>query len=759
MPLTPGTRLGTYEIVASLGAGGMGEVYRAKDTRLGREVALKVLPEAFARDADRLARFEREARTVAGLNHPNIVVLHSVEEANGIRFLTMELVEGQSLDRLVSPGGLPFSRVLDLGIALSDALVAAHERGVVHRDLKPANVMVTREGRLKVLDFGLAKLASSEPGLDATQAATMATPLSMPGQVVGTVPYMAPEQVRGDAVDARTDLFALGIMLYELTAGRRPFTGVTPADVSSSILRDTPETLANLRADLPPDLDRIVGRCLEKEPRARFQTALDVCNELRQLKQTGESGTPTRPAEWAAIRSLAVLPLENVSHDPAQEYFADGMTEALISELARLKALRVISRTSAMKYKGVARALPEIARELSVDAILEGSALLVGKRVRVTVQLVSARTDEMLWADRYDGGIEDVLDLQSRIAETVAKAIAVQVTPREVTHLAKRRPVNPEAHVEYLKGRHTVTASSPQAIELSLRHYQRALDLDPNYAPAWAGIAHCHVVRAGRGMAPPAEAGEQARAAATRALELDESLAEAHSALGEVAAQRRDLPGAIRYYQHAIELNPGLTGTYTDLGRLYNCCERHREAQEAMLKALSLDPLSMIIHTCVGDSYYYAREYERSLVYYRKAAELDPRFDGAHTDLARSLEALGQFDEARREYEEGRRLSGGVAGPSFGLAHLEASSGNQAAARSILRELIGARANRVVSAWGIGALHASLGDVDEAFRWLDLAVEEGATGLILLRAHPRLDPIRRDPRYPTLLHRVGLDAV
>jgi serine/threonine protein kinase/tetratricopeptide (TPR) repeat protein len=763
MPLTPstrpGTRLGTYEIVSALGAGGMGEVYRAKDTRLGREVALKVLPEAFALDADRLARFEREARTVAGLNHPNIVVLYSVEEDKGVRFLTMELVEGQGLDHLVSPGGLPLSRVLDLGIALSDALVAAHERGVVHRDLKPANVMVTREGRLKVLDFGLAKLESLEPGLAATQAATMDSPLSTPGQVVGTVPYMAPEQVRGDAVDARTDLFALGIMLYELTAGRRPFTGATAADVCSSILRDTPESLANARADLPADLVRIVGRCLEKEPRARFQTALDVCNDLRRLKQTSESGTSTRPGERDAIRSLAVLPFENVSHDPTQEYFADGMTEALISELARLKALRVISRTSAMKYKGVQRALPEIARELSLDAILEGSALLVGKRVRVTVQLVSARTDEMLWADRYDGEIEDVLDLQSRIAETVAKEIAVQVTPREVTHLAKRRPVNPEAHVEYLKGRHTAAASSPQAIDLSLRHFQRALEIDPTYAPAWAGIAHCHVVRAGRGMAPPAEAGGQARSAASKALELDDSLAEAHFALGEVAAQARDLPGAIRYMQRAIELNPGLTGAYTDLGRLYYCCERHGEAAEAMLKALSLDPLSMIIHTCVGDAYYYAREYERSLVYYRKAVELDPRFDGAHTDLARALEALGHFDESRREYEEGRRLSGGVAGPSFGLGHLEASSGNDAAARRILKDLIEARSHRVVSAWGIAALHASLGDVDEAFRWLDVAVEEGATGLNLLRVHPRLDPIRQDPRYRTLLRRVGLDAL
>src|SRR5262245_13877820 len=773
----PGARLGAYEIVSSVGAGGMGEVYRARDTRLGRDVALKLLPEAFARDSDRLARFEREARSVAALNHPNVVTLYTVEEEDGVRFLTMELVEGERLDRVVSAGGLPIARVLELGIALADALVAAHERGVVHRDLKPANVMVTRDGRLKVLDFGLAKLHAPESDPVGSQGATRDASLSMPGQVMGTAPYMAPEQVRGEAVDSRTDLFALGVMLYELASGRRPFAGATAADVTSSILRDTPEPLPALRSDLPSDLVRIVGRCLEKEPRARFQTALDVWNELRQLRDAGDAGTrrtgsggrrssdqPQRPGESGepgagTIRSLAVLPFENVSHDPAQEYFADGMTEALISELARVKALRVISRTSAMKYKGVHRALPEIARELSVDAILEGSALLVGQRGRVTVQLAAARSHATLWSDRHDGEIEDVLDLQGRIAETIAREIALQVTAREATAIAKRRPVNPDAHREYLKGRHTAAGHSPQAIELSLRYFQRALELDPDYAPAWAGIAQCHAVRANRGMAPAAEANALARSAAMKALSLDDSVALAYSVLGTLAVYSLDLHGAIRHLEHAIELDPASTAAYAALGRLYYCCERHREAKEAMLKALSLDPLSMVIHTSVGDALYYAREYQDSLAYYRKAVALDPRFDGAHTDLARSLEALGEFDEARREYQEGRRLSGGVAGPSFGLAHLEASMGRESNAREMLAELIAARASRVVSSWGIAALHASLKDLDGAFRWLDIAVDEHATGLTLLRVHPRLDPLRPDPRYRALVRRLGLDAV
>jgi serine/threonine-protein kinase len=756
MALTAGARLAHYEILGVLGAGGMGEVYRARDTRLGRDVAVKVLPDAVAADPDRLARFEREARAVAALSHPNIVVVHSIEEGEGLRFLTMELVDGQTLDTHVVPGGLPLERLLGLVIPLADAMATAHERGVVHRDLKPQNVMVTRDGRVKVLDFGLAKLVAADDPEPGSSAAPTVAANTRIGQVVGTVPYMAPEQLRGEAVDARADLFALGIIAYELATGRSPFAGATRADRTSSILRDAPDPITSHRSDLPADLDRIVARCLEKDPRARFPAAREVVSELRRLQAAPGSGAPEAAA---GVRSLAVLPLENVSHDPAQEYFADGMTEALISDLARLPDLRVISRTSAMKYKGVHRALPEIARELNVDAIIEGTALLVGQRVRIHVQLVSALRDETLWSERYDRDLEDVLGLQSSVAEAVAREIALRLTPRDARRFARRQEVNPEAHIEYLKGLHIAAATSPEAIELSLRHFQRALELDPAFAPAWAGVAECHYTRAGRGMAPPAEAREQARAAAMKALELDEALADGHVVLGALAARELDFPEAIRRLQKAVELNPGLASAYYTLGRIYYCSERHAEAEEAMLMALSLDPLSMIIHTAVGDAYYYAREYEKSVAYYRKAIRLDPRFDGAHTDLARSLEALGRFDEARAEYEEGRRLAGTVAGPSFGLAHLEISRGNVDAARGMLAELTAARSQRVVSAWGIAVLHASLGEADEAFRWLEAAIDEGASGLIFLRVHPRLDPVRQDPRYADLLRRLGLDRV
>jgi serine/threonine-protein kinase len=752
MPLTAGRKLGRYEILAALGQGGMAEVYRARDTRLGREVAIKVLPETVADRPERLARFEREARTVAGLNHPNIVVLHSIEEEDGVRFLTMELVAGRTLDEGIPAAGLPLAQVLEVAIPLAEALAAAHERGVVHRDLKPRNVMVTGEGRVKVLDFGLAKLSDAE---ESRLSGTSASTISVEGQILGTVPYMAPEQVRGEEVDARTDLFALGALLYELASGRRPFDGRTAADVASAILRDAPAPLAERRPDLGDGFEEVVRRCLEKDPGARFASARDVALALRALATSEpRTGGPSRPG---AIRSLAVLPLDNVSRDPTQEYFADGMTEALISDLSRLGDLRVISRTSVMRYKGAHRALPEIARELDVDAILEGSALLIGKRVRVSVQLVAARRDQTLWSERYDRDLEDVLALQSQVAEAVVREIALRLSPREADRLARRPEVNAEAHLEYLKGMHAAEATSPQAIELSLLHFKRALALDPAFAPAWAGVAGCHSTRASRGMAPPAEANTEALAAASKALALDDSLADAHVVLGQIQARDGALRKAIASLRRAIELNPGLSTAYANLGRLYYCTERHAEAQQAMLKAVSLDPLSMIHHTTVGDAYYYAREYSKSIDYYRKAIVIDPRFDGAHTDLARSLEALGRFDEAKAEYEEGRRLGGSVAGPSFGLAHLEAGMGHTDVARRMLAELEAARAQRVVSAWGIAALHASLGDVDEAFEWLEVAVREGATGLIFLRVHPRLDPIRPDPRYRPLVHRLGLD--
>jgi len=744
----PGTVLGRYRLLEPIGEGGMGEVWKAHDANLDRVVAIKMLLRGAVGDATARERFRREARVLSRLSHPGIATVFDFDVQDGYDFLVMEYVPGGTLESRLATSLLPLETTLHLGAALADALENAHRQGVLHRDLKPGNVMLTADGHPKILDFGLAVLLSGGKA---------AGRITQSGTIVGSLPYMAPEQLFGEADDTRTDVYALGAVLFEMVTGQRPFIKDRPEALMFAIINNAAPAVRSIRPEAPAELDRLLEECLQKDPARRPASAAAVSDALRRIRDGRPVVTHALPAS-DAIRAIAVLPFRNVSKDPAQEYFADGMTEAIISDLAHIRALRVISRTSAMRYKGTGLSLPEIARELNVDAVLEGSALLLGNRVRLSVQLISARADQTLWAARYDRELEDVLGLQSELAETVAREIAIKLTPTEATQLAKRPAVNPEAHLEFLRSRHSYFDASPQAVEVGLRHARRALELDPTLAPAWSALADCHASRALRGMAPPAEAFAEGTAAAMKALELDPSLADAHAALGVIRSHSGDLAGGLRALQKAIELNPGLAMAHDRLGRVLYAYERHPEAIAAMHKAVSLDPLSMFIRTSAGDAHYYAREYEKSVVHYRMALELDPRFDGAHTDLARSLEALGKFGEARAEYEEGRRLSGGVAGPSFGLAHLEAAEGNTTEARRLLAELTEARTRRVVSAWGIAALHASLGDADEAFRWFDIAIEERAAGIILLRVHPRLDPIRNDPRYGPLLRRVGLES-
>lgn len=749
IPVGVGTSLGRYRLVELIGQGGMGEVWKAHDANLDRTVAIKLLLRGALGDSTSRDRFRREALVLSRFSHSGVATVFDFDAQDGYDFLVMEYVQGGTLESRLSSGLMPVEHVLDVGAAIADALEVAHRQGVLHRDLKPGNVVLTTDGHPKILDFGLAVLLS---GGAATGRLTQA------GAVVGSLPYMSPEQLFGDADDIRSDIYALGVMLFEMVTGQRPFAKERPEALMFAIVNTAAPSVRSLRPDAPAGLEQILADCLQKDPAQRPASAGAVAESMRRVRDGGSSAAFAQQVR-NTVRSVAVLPFRNVSNDPTQEYFADGMTEAVISDLSRIKALRVISRTSAMKYKGSALSIPEIARELNVDAVLEGSALLIGNRMRLSVQLISARADETLWADRYDRDLEDVLGLQSELAQMVAKEIAIQLTPAETSQLANRGTVNPEAHLEFLKSRHSTSAGSREGIDLGMRYAQRAIELDPNMAVAWSALADCQILRAVRGMAPAAEASAAATAAANRALELDPQSSDAYASIGIILSHTGDIAGGIRAFQKAIELNPNNAMAHNVMGRALFSFERHAEALAEAHKSVSLDPLSVLIHTGVGDAYYFAREYEKSAFSYRMSIELDPRFDGAHTDLARALEALGQFDEARAEYEEGRRLSGGVAGPSFGLGHLEAAAGNEQEARRILAELTAARSTRVISAWGIGVLHASLGDIDEAFRWLDIAVNERASGLILLRVHPRLDPIRNDPRYWPLVRRVGLDSV
>ena len=670
MGLSPGTRLGPYQIVALLGAGGMGEVYRASDTRLGRDIAVKVLPEGVASSLGSRARFEREAQTVASLNHPNIVVLHSIEEDAGTSFLTMELVEGRSLATLVAPGGLPLAQVLDLAIPLADALVAAHEKGVVHRDLKPANVMVTHEGRVKVLDFGLAKLTQAEPGVQDTQAATMASPISEAGRVMGTAPYMSPEQIRGESMDARTDLFSFGILVYELSTGKRPFSGETSADVSSAILRDNPPSLTSLRSDLPLDLERIIGRCLEKNPRERFQTALDVANEMRGLKQT------LRPEPSLHVPqdrpSIAVLPFDNLSGDREQEYFADGIVAEIITGLSRIRWLFVISRNSTFIYKGQSIDVKAVGRELGVRYVLGGSVRRSGNHVRVTGELIESATARQVWADRYDGDMNDIFALQDEMTMSVIGAVEPTLRKVEVERARRKRPDNLDAYDLFLRALPFVATAMPEDADKALGLLERAIRLDPHYAIAHGCIAWCHEIRYLRG-GLQLETREAARRHAHAAISAgsDDAMALALGGFVVAITEGWSEPSAIDALDRAIALSPSsaLAFGFSSIVRANRGDTTTSIAHAKIAIRLSpYDPLIYLPYVGLAYAHFYAGEWEAAADAARRGSQTNPRFSVPVYLLAASLTRLGRLGEAQSvaarllEVQPGFTVSGMIAG-------------------------------------------------------------------------------------------------
>jgi serine/threonine protein kinase len=652
MPLMAGYRLGAYEIVSPLGAGGMGEVYRARDTKLGRDVALKVLPAEVSSDAERLARFEREARTVAGLSHPNIVVLHSMEREGDIHFLTMELVEGQSLDQYIG-GGLPVGRVLELGIELAEALIAAHGGGVIHRDLKPANVMLTREGRVKVLDFGLAKLARPEAGPDLSRAATVGPLTSRVGDVVGTLPYMAPEQVRGEGADARSDLFSLGIVLYELVAGRRPFTGATPADITSAILRDAPTPLTRLRADLPSDLDAIVRRCLEKDARQRFQTARDVANELRRLQRSSMAVSDQATDAGHAERdraTIAVLPFDDLSSDPGQDYFVAGIVEEIITGLSRIKWLLVISRNSTFAYKGKSVDVKAVGRDLGVRYVLQGSVRRSGNQVRVTGQLIDASTAAHVWANRYDATLGDIFALQDEMTMSVIGAVEPTLRKAEVERVRRKRPDNLDAYELFLRALPLATTAMPEDADKALHFLQEAIRLEPNYAAVHGFLAWCHEQRYLRG-GLHADTRHAALVHARAAIEAgsDDALALAMGGF-VVGILERDFETAIESIDRSLALSPSsaLAFGFSSIIRAYrgNILVAIEHARIG-IRLGPYDPLIYLPYVGLTLAQFFAGNFDEAASAANRAAAVNPRFSVPRYLHAAALACLGRLDEAK----------------------------------------------------------------------------------------------------------------
>ena len=748
-----GQTLGHYRIVSRIGAGGMGVVYRAHDERLQRDVAIKVLPAGKTEDKSGHSRLLHEARTASSLNHPNVCTIHEVGEAFGELYIVMELVEGQPLNALSSERRLPIETVIRYAAQIADALAHAHSRSVIHRDLKTANIVITPEGRAKVLDFGLAQRLRGKELEDATLSQET---LSESGGLAGTLAYMAPEVFRGEPADARTDIWALGVVLYELVVGELPFRGRTGFEVTSAILSQTAPPLS---ARVPAGLRAVIERCLTKDPAKRYQRAGDVQDALEAIRSGSASGSKQRVSlqqpDRGAIRSLAVLPLEDLSGS-ADDYFADGMTEALIATLAKISALRVTSRTSVMQFKGARKSLREIARKLKVDAIVEGSVLRVGQRVRITAQLIDAASDTHLWAESYEREFQDILTLQSEVARAIASEVHVKVSPDEQARLAKAQRVHQEAYETYLKGRFLLNKRTEEGVQKAIELFERAIEMDASFPLAHAGLADAYIVTAGYEFRSPREALPQAKASLIRALEMDGDLAEARCGLASVIWEsERDYRTAESEFRRALAMNPGSEVCHRQYAEFLTQVGRFEESLTEIRRAFEIDPLSLVTNIVKGWLFYQARQHDRAARQLRDTLELDLNFPIAHEVLGQVCQQQGKHADAVAELEKAVELSKNTPLYLASLAHGYALAGKTERAQEILAELFRQSEKRYVSPFFIAVVYVGLGDRDQAFQWLEQARIEGSYRFLYLRVYPIFDPLRADPRFDELLRRAG----
>ncbi len=786
MSVKTGARIGPYEIVGLIGAGGMGEVYRARDARLERDVAVKLLPAGMLGDDETRRRFRKEARTIAKLSHPNIVAIFDTGEQDGADYVVMECVPGTTLEEKLSSGALPENDAVEFGCQTAAALEEAHEHHIVHGDLKPANVIVTPRGQAKVLDFGLAR---QMPSVDAM---TVSEGLGQ-REFGGTLPYMAPEQLLGTPADPRIDLHALGAVLYEMATGKRPFEGETPAALVDAILHKAPSSARVVNPAISAEFARIIGKCLEKDPECRYQSARELRVDLERLASpAGARPASTahrrrwfvvivvaalaaavgiavlgrrlrqRPASGGAaqIRRIAVLPLAELSGDARQEYFADGMTEALINDLAQISALKVISRTSIMQYKGTRKPLQQIARELNVDAVVEGSVQRSERAVVIRVELIAAVSDAQLWARSYERDLKDVLALENEVSRAIASEIRVQLTAQEQASLAAARSVDPKAHEAYLKGKYETYSFGVDSPQKAVGYFDAAIAIDPTYADAYAGLAEAQVYRAFLGAEPPASLSTKAKAAAQKAVELDPSSADTHMAAGWVALVFDwDWAAAQRELNRAVELSPGSAQAHYLNSILLSCLGRNTEAIAAARRAEDIDPLSPLMATNVAWRYGSGGQYEQAIAQLHRVLDMDPRYAVAIINLATFDVLAGKPQQAITELEHVRSI--GAVPADFpelmqGFAVAYAHAGQRAEAQKIAAALERVRAKGYVSGSGIAAVYAALGDMNRTVAWLDRAYEDRDPWLIFVNdASGTLHAdAQRDPRFRQLLRRM-----
>ena len=773
-----GETISHYKIIEKLGEGGMGVVYKAEDTKLRRTVALKFLsPHALGTEEEK-ARFIHEAQAAAALNHPNICTIYEVDESEDRSYIAMEYIEGPSLKDIIASGPLKMEEAQRIAMQVAEGLHEAHQKQIVHRDVKPANIMITARGRVKIMDFGMAK----SPGL---------AKLTREGTTLGTASYMSPEQGHGEPVDSRSDIWSLGVILHEMVTGKLPFKGDYEQAVLYSILHEDPEPMTALRTGVPLELERIANKAMTKNPDARYQHADELLADLRSL--TAETGSTERakgsekkgftkgrlglifgaiviiasafvlariylfPDKSQVIDSIAVLPLDNLSGDPDQEYFADGMTEALIADLAKLGTLKVISRTSVMRYKDTNKSLPEIARELDVDAILEGSVMKVGDRVRITAQLIEAVSDRHLWAESYEREMRDVLALQSDVARAIAREIDIKLAPNESVGSTDARQVDPDAYEAYLKGRYHWNKRTEQDISKGIKYFEEAIRIDPDYAQAYAAIAEAFAILSDWGYYPPREADKKVREFAQRALSIDNESAAAYSALG-LASYDIDYNWEVaeEYYKKAILLNPNYATAHQWYSHLLSTSKRHDEAIEEAKRALQLDPLSLVINQSLGIAYYFARRYDEAIEQCRRTMELDENFLSIYQFMYLCYLEKGMIPEAVEAFRQMLSLheQTKVSVEEFDQAYK--TSGYEGCVEWMIENMEKWVLKTYNRPFIYAMAYAKIGEKDKAFEWLEKAYQVRSRFVTAIGVEPAFDSLRSDPRFDEMLKKVGL---
>jgi eukaryotic-like serine/threonine-protein kinase len=759
-----GRTVDTYRIVSHVGAGGMGAVYKAHDSKLDREVALKLLPRDVASNPDHLRRFHTEAHAASSLSHPNILVVHDYGELDGRPFIVSEFVEGETLRQRLDRGPLAITDSIGIAVQIASALSAAHARAIVHRDVKPENVMVRPDGYVKVLDFGIAKLVRP-PALD-TAVATLGT---QTGVLIGTPYYMSPEQAEGQMVDARSDIFSLGVILYEITTGFRPFNGKTPLAVLSSILKDDPPPVTALNPAAPVGLVHIIERCLAKDRQHRYSSAVEVGRDLDAVAQSLRSheNPPSRVAHEQlaprapAIDSLAVLPFENATGDPDSEYLSDGITEALINRLSQTSGLRVVPRSTAFRYKGRLVDPDKAGRQLKVRAVLTGKVLQRGDTLSVQVDLVDAAQHAQLWGERFVRRVSDIFAVEDEIADQITDTLRLAVSRDPRDRFARRYTDNTEAYHLFLKGRYYWSKRTRPNLQKSVEYFQQAIALDPDYALAHAGLADAYVVMSVFDAGLPAELLARGKAAARRALDIDPDLAEAHAEMCLIAPSLdRDWAAAADAFQRAMRRRPPYWLAHDHYAFVLAAQGRFDQAMSQVRRGQALEPLSLVVHHHVAWVCVLARRYDEAINECRIAIDMDPTFPMAHLWMGISLEQKGELEDAIRSLDEAVKYMGGASFGAGAAAHAYAMAGQTQEARRRLDALCDARSTRYTEPYGIALVHAALGERVEALRWLEHGYQDHSFWVAAWsNVDPRLDVLRDDPQFRDLLRRLGLGSV